>query len=215
MRKWIPMLLVIAATLASMLIYSRLPEQVPTHWNMEGEADDWSSRFFGAWLMPLMMAVILVVLRLVPHIDPRRANYEKFRGAYEAIVILTMAFMLGLHLMLLAVATGVQVSLERVLPGAVGAFFIAIGVLLPRAHPNWFVGIRTPWTLTSDVVWEKTHKFGGILFTASGALTVAAALVAPRAATWVLIATGTVTAISVVAYSFVVWKRDKESRSVT
>ena len=213
MRKWIPTLLVIAATVASLLMYSRMPDRVPTNWNMAGEAQGSSSRFLGAWLLPLMMAVILIILRLVPHIDPRRANFEKFKGAYEAIVILTMAFMLGLHLMLLALATGSQVPVARVIPGAVGAFFIAIGILLPRAHPNWFIGIRTPWTLTSDVAWEKTHKFGGTLFIATGILTVLAALVAPRTATWVLIAAGTVTVISVVAYSFIVWKREKEGRS--
>lgn len=213
MRKWIPLLLVIAAIVASVLVYSRMPERVPTHWNMSGEVDGWSSRFFGAWLMPLMMAVILVILRLVPHIDPRGANYEKFRGAYDTIVALTMAFMLGLHFMHLAFAVGVDIPVEKVIPAAVGVFFIVIGILLPRVHPNWFIGIRTPWTLTSDIAWEKTHKLGGTLFIASGALVIAAVLVAPRTATWVLVAAGSVTAISVFAYSFIVWKRDKGSHS--
>lgn len=214
MRKWIPALLVIAATIASIVVYPQMPERVPTHWNIEGEVDGWSSRFFGAWLMPLMMAVILVILRMVPLIDPRRANFEKFQGVYEAIIGVTMAFMLGLHIMLLALATGSNVPIARVIPAAVAVFFIVLGFLLPRAHPNWFVGIRTPWTLSNDVVWQKTHKIGGLLFVATGVLTLLAVLIAPRLATWVLIMAGVVTVVSVFAYSFIEWRREKESSAV-
>jgi uncharacterized membrane protein len=167
MRKWIPYLLIIAAVVASIVVYPRMPERVPTHWNMAGEVDGWSSRFFAAWLSPVMMAVMLVILRALPHIDPRRANYAKFSGMYEALIMVTMAFMLGIHLMLLSLATGSQVPVARVIPAAVGVFFMIIGAMLPRAHPNWFVGIRTPWTLTSDASWQKTHRLGGALFIAS------------------------------------------------
>ena len=99
MRKWIPSLLVVVALIASIVVYPRMPERVPTHWNMSGEVDGWSSRFFAAWLPPLVMAGILVIMRLIPHIDPRRANYEKFSGMYHGLIVLTMAFMLALHLM--------------------------------------------------------------------------------------------------------------------
>jgi uncharacterized membrane protein len=208
-RKWAPILLIVAATVASLVVYPNMPERVPTHWDITGKVDGWSSRFFGAWLMPLMMAVILVILRVVPLIDPRRANYEKFAGAYEWIVTLTILFMFGLHVMLLLVATGTNVPVGRVMPAAVGAFFIALGVLLPKAHPNWFVGIRTPWTLTSDVSWEKTHRLGGILFSACGVATILTTLVAPDRALWVLMAGGIATAVSLLAYSYVVWKRDR------
>jgi uncharacterized membrane protein len=213
MRKWIPIVLIAAATIASVIAYPAMPERVPTHWNMAGDVDGWSSRFLGAWLMPLMMAVILIILRVVPLIDPRRANYAKFSGAYEAIVSVTMVFMFGLHLMLLAAATGSKVPVGRIVPGAVGLFFVFIGWLLPKAHPNWFIGIRTPWTLTSDVAWEKTHRLGGVLFAACGVATMIAALVVPEQAIWILIATTVATVVSLLAYSFIVWKRDKQPAS--
>jgi uncharacterized membrane protein len=209
MRKWIPYLLIIAAVVASIVVYPRMPERVPTHWNMAGEVDGWSSRFFAAWLSPVMMAVMLVILRALPHIDPRRANYAKFSGMYEALIMVTMAFMLGIHLMLLALATGSQVPVARVIPAAVGVFFMIIGAMLPRAHPNWFVGIRTPWTLTSDASWQKTHRLGGALFIASGLLAVLAAVAVPRLASWVLLAAGLVTVGVVFFYSYVTWKQDK------
>jgi uncharacterized membrane protein len=208
MRRWVPILLIVAAVIASIVAYPGMPERVPTHWNTAGEVDGWSSRFMGAWLMPLMMAVILVVLRVVPLIDPRKENYTKFAGMYEALIGVTMLFMLGMHVMLLAIATGSDIAVGRVLPAAVGVFFVVIGLLLPRARSNWFVGIRTPWTLTSDLSWEKTHRLGGILFAGCGVATVLASLFAPDRAVWVLIATGAATAISVLAYSYIVWKQD-------
>jgi len=208
-RKWIPPVLIVLAMVASVIAYPHMAERVPTHWNMAGEVDGWSSRLMSAWLMPLMMAVILVILKLVPHIDPRKQNYEKFRGAYDAIVILILAFMLGLHVLMLAAATGRGVPFERIIPASVGAFFIVLGFILPRAHPNWFIGIRTPWTLSSDVSWERTHRLGGTLFMLTGALTLVSALIAPESSPWVLVSGGMVTVISLFIYSFIVWKREQ------
>jgi uncharacterized membrane protein len=191
--------------------YPSMAERVPTHWNMQGEVDGWSSRYVVAWVIPLVMASMLVIFRILPHIDPRRANYEKFRGAYDAIVIATVVFMTGLHMLLLASATGSEVPIGRIIPAAVGAFFMVLGVLLPRAHPNWFIGIRTPWTMTSDVAWERTHRLGGTLFLLSGVLTVLASVATPRQAAWVLIVSASVTGVTVIAYSYVVWRQEKNA----
>lgn len=214
MKRWISPLLVVVSVIASVVAYPSMAERVPTHWNMQGEVDGWSSRFVVAWVIPLVMATMLVIFRILPHIDPRRANYEKFRGAYDAIVITIMVFMTGLHMLLLASATGSEVPIARVIPAAVGAFFMVLGVLLPRAHPNWFIGIRTPWTMTSDVAWERTHRLGGTLFLLSGVLTVLASVVTPRQAAWVLIVSASVTGVTVIAYSFVVWRREKNAMSM-
>lgn len=209
MRKWIPALLVIAAMIASIVAYPGMDERVATHWNMSGEADGWSSRFAAAWLVPLVMAVMVVVFRILPHIDPRRDNYEKFSGAYDAIVIMILAFMLGMHLLLLATGSGYDLPVARLVPASVGIMFVVLGLLLPRAHPNWFVGIRTPWTLSSDVSWERTHRLGGTLFMLSGALAVVSAFAFPDKAAWVLVASGVGSVVLLFVYSFVVWKQDK------
>ena len=212
-KSWISPLLVVAAVIASVIAYPSMADRVATHWNMQGEVDGWSSRFIVAWMIPLVMAVMLVIFRILPHIDPRRASYEKFRGAYDGIVITTLAFMLGLHALLLASATGSEVPVGRIIPAAVGAFFMVLGVLLPKAHPNWFIGIRTPWTMSSDVAWERTHRLGGTLFMLSGVMAVLASVVAPRQAAWVLIVSASVTGVAVIAYSFVVWRREKAAIS--
>ncbi|MEO8192329.1 MAG: DUF1648 domain-containing protein [Gemmatimonadales bacterium] len=213
MRKWIPALLVIIAVAASAALYPTLPERVATHWDMTGQPNGWSSRFWGAWMIPLIMAVIWPLMRLLPHIDPHRANYVKFAGMYEALIILTLAFMLGLHIMLLMAATGTRIPTQRVVMTGVGLFFVAIGLMLPRVHPNWFVGIRTPWTLSSELSWERTHKAGGPLFAAVGALTVLTSIIAPTASVWVLAVSATALVVFLFVYSYRVWKTDPGRRS--
>ena len=213
MRKWIPALLVIAATVASIVMYPQLPERMPTHWSMSGEVNGWSSRLFGAWLVPVMMAVIWIVMRALPHIDPRRENYEKFRGLYETLIVLTLVFMLGVHIMILAKSVGSNIDVGRYALSAVGLFFVAIGFMLPKAHPNWFVGIRTPWTLTSDLSWERTHRIGGPLFIIAGALTTVTGLISPSLTVWVLLASMLPVTIFLFVYSYRVWKDDTNRRS--
>jgi uncharacterized membrane protein len=99
--------------------------------------------------------------------------------------------------------------MERVLPVGIGVLFIVIGNLLPRARPNWFVGIRTPWTLSSDRVWEKTHRFGGQVFVGGGILMLLSGLVLAQwahVAVFIIIA---LCAASVLVYSYVEWKREQ------
>jgi uncharacterized membrane protein len=209
MRSWIPLLIIAAAIAASAAVYPSLPLTVPTHWDMLGRPNGWSSRLWGAWLMPIFLVGAWALMRVLPSIDPRGSNYVKFGGAFEGIIITTMLFMLGLHAIILRAALGYPVAIERVLPLAMGVLFIVIGNLLPRARPNWFVGIRTPWTLSSDRVWEKTHRFGGRVFVASGLLILLGALVMPQWEHIVLFIVVLVCVASVLVYSYLEWKREQ------
>jgi uncharacterized membrane protein len=212
MRKWIPAALILAAVTASIIVYPQLPERMPTHWSASGDVNGWSNRLWGAWLVPVIMALVWVVMRAIPHIDPRRANYAKFAGMYDALVILILSFMLVMHVIVLAAATGTPVRMDRIMMPLIGSFIAAIGFLIPRAAPNWFVGIRTPWTLTSDVSWEKTHKLGGPLFTAFGVLMIVAGFFAPEQAIWVLVTAAVALVVFLFAYSYQVWKTDSLKR---
>ena len=208
MRKWIPTLLVIIAVVATLVVYPRLPEQVPTHWNLQGEVDDWSSRLWGSWTIPLVMAFMLLAFRAFPLIDPRRENYAKFAGAYEGMLLLILLFMLALHLSLLATMLGRPMSVMRLMPVGVGLLLIGIGVLLPKAHANWFIGIRTPWTLSNDRVWERTHRVGGYVMIATGILIAASALLSPPWTYRVMAAAIAAMAVILVAYSYFAWREE-------
>lgn len=213
MRKWIPLLIVAAALIASALVYPDLPERMPTHWNLAGEVDEWGPRAVGAWIIPVIIAFMWALMRWLPSIDPRGKNYVKFGGAFEGIMISVMLFMLVLHGLTLRAALGYPVAMERIVPVGVGLLFIVIGNLLPRARPNWFVGIRTPWTLSSDRVWEKTHRVGGRLFVAGGIIVTLSTFLG---ATWserVLIAVVVVCSLGAVVYSYVEWRKEKGAAS--
>jgi uncharacterized membrane protein len=210
MRKWIPLLIVAAAFIASAIVYPRLPEIIPTHWSgLDAQPDGWSSRAVGAWLMPAILLGMWGLLRVLPKIDPRGSNYAKFGGAFEGIIISVMLFMLGMHVIILRAALGHPAPMQRVVPLGIGVLFVVIGNLLPRARPNWFVGIRTPWTLSSDRVWEKTHRFGGRVFVAAGIVIVLGALVMPQWAHIVLTTSILVCLALVLTYSYVEWRREQ------
>src|SRR4051812_32634945 len=114
MRKLIPPLIVLAAIVASVVVYGDLPASMPTHWNTDGDVNGWSSRVFGAFLMPVMLAFFWLLLRFIPRIDPRGQNFAKFGGAFEGIMIAVMLFLLGLHFLVLRAALGHHVAMERV-----------------------------------------------------------------------------------------------------
>jgi len=209
MRKWISLLIVAAGFIASAVVYPRLPETIPTHWDFSGHPNGWSSRFWGAWLIPIFLLGMWALVRILPRIDPRGSNYAKFGGAFEAIIDTIMLFMLALHIVALRAALGHPMQMQRILPIGVGVVLIVIGNLLPRARPNWFVGIRTPWTLSSDRVWEKTHRFGGRLFVAGGLIITIASFLWVQEAHVILFVVMALVASSVMIYSYLEWKREQ------
>lgn len=209
MRKHLPPLIIITAVVVTALVYPQIPERIPTHWNIQGEVDKWSSRLWGAWLIPLIMPVLWGIFRALPHIDPRKENYVKFASTYEWIVALAMGFMLLLQGVVLRAATGHDVPMERVMPFGVGVMFVIIGNLLPRARSNWFVGIRTPWTLSSERSWERTHRLGGYVLVFTGVALVVSAFVAPTRGLVLLPFIVFPAVLVLIGYSYVVWKQDK------
>ena len=213
MRKWIPLFIIAAAFIASAIAYPRLPETIPTHWNMDGQPDGWSSRAFGALITPVILLFVWGFARVLPAIDPRGANYAKFGGAFEAIFDSLMLFLLGMHIVLLRAGLGYPVQIQRIAPFGIGVLLIVIGNLLPRCRPNWFVGIRTPWTLSSDRVWEKTHRIGGRLFVAAGFLIAVAALFWVQWVHVVLITSILLATAAVLIYSYLEWKREQSPAS--
>ena len=178
---------------------------------MSGEANGFSSRELGAWLMPMIMFGVWVFMRVLPRLDPLRENYKRFENTYLAIITIVLVFLGLLHVMVLGIALGWPISMGRVVPLMLGALFVALGLLLPRAQRNWFVGIRTPWTLSSDKVWERTHKLGGWLFVAAGLVLMLASFARPDALMPVLVATITIASGVPLIYSLVLYLNEKKS----
>lgn len=173
MRKWYPAVLVVAAFAMSLAVYSRLPDPMVIHWGPNGQPNGWASRLFGAFAIPLMMSVFAILFRVLPDADPRKDNYEKFWSSYDLIATSVVTLCFVVQCVLLGKALGLPIPVERVAPAAVGAFYICLGNVFPRLRSNWWIGIRTPWSLSSDENWARTQRVGGYLFVAAGVLLLA------------------------------------------
>jgi len=173
---WLLLAFIVFTLIAGISLYSSLPEQVPSHWNIKGEVDDYSNKFFAIFFFPGINFVLFVLLIVLPKIDPRKRNYEQFKGVYNIFRWIIHLFLGIIYLLTLiyavwdsaAIPTFMQVSF--IVPFLVSLLFIIIGNYLGKIKDNFFVGVRTPWTLSSKEVWLKTHRLTGKLFVLSGVI---------------------------------------------
>jgi uncharacterized membrane protein len=201
-----------AMFLASILVWPVAPEELPVHWNAAGEVDAYGGRFQGLLLLPLLATAVYLLMRFLPRLDPGRANYAQFAGAFAVVRLAVLLCLAIVHLVVVLWAVGIALEVARVVPMAVGAMLIVVGSVLGKLRPNWFVGIRTPWTLSSKRAWVKTHRLGGYVFVLLGVLLIVWGVSRPAFSGEVLL--GAVAAIAGVAvalltiYSYAVWRGD-------
>jgi uncharacterized membrane protein len=165
------LIMIAVATVAGLLLWNRLPDQIASHWNIHDQVDGYMSKFWGVFLLPLISLGVFALFRLVPSIDPLKANIAQFRETLNLFILLIVGFLLYLYGLTLAWSLGyTNFKMSGALLPAIGLLFIFIGFLLRQAKRNFFIGIRTPWTLSSDTVWNETHRIGAVLFMVSGVL---------------------------------------------
>jgi len=211
-NRWLGFVVAAVALALGVWAWPRLPARVPTHWNIHGVPDWYSSRLVAVLLMPGIVLALNGLFRILPLLDPRRVNYEKFQDTYWLIANALVLFLLGVHALVIANGLGVPVAMARLMPVGIGLLFIVLGNSLARVQPTWFVGIRTPWTLSSDTVWRKTHRTGGFTFVIAGGVMITAAFVS-GALVWVLLAAAAVLAVAVpVVQSYVLWRREQHEK---
>ncbi|MGH8214642.1 MAG: SdpI family protein [Rhodanobacteraceae bacterium] len=166
---WIASVIFVVVMLGvAVWIYPQLPAQTPIHWDAHGNVNGWMPRFWAAAFWPLMLLGLAVMFVILPVISPRKFEIRPFARTYGIVVLATLAFMLVVGTIGLLAGAGYHVSVQLVAPVAVGALFMVIGNFIGKFRKNFFVGIRTPWTLTSEVVWERTHRLAGWLFVLAG-----------------------------------------------
>lgn len=203
----ISLIAILAAGVASAAIYPRLPEMAASHWNAAGQVDGYMPRFWAAFLMPLVSTGLLLLFLAIPVIDPLKANIAKFRTYYNAFIALIIVFMLFIHAITLAWNLGYdQFNIGNAIIPAVGVILIFAGVIMMKAKRNFFIGIRTPWTLSDDTVWEETHKLGGKLFIAAGIITMLTVFLGERGI-WIMLPAALLAGFVPVVYSYFLWRR--------
>lgn len=185
-----------------------LPNPAPIHWNAAGEVDGYGSPLLAALMAPAIVTVLAVLTPLLPRIDPRGERYMAFAGTYHLIMNAIALFLTLTHLVTIAYALGWPVPVATTISVGVGLLLAVIGNELGRVQPNFFVGIRTPWTLADPEVWRRTHRVGGRAFVALGALIALAPLLLPPSLVAAVVGGGAVgVVVFVFVYSYWVWRR--------
>jgi len=188
----------------------RLPEMVPSHWNAAGQINGYAPRTSALWLMPLMILGTGLLLLFLPRIDPLRKNIDAFRPAYHWIVVTLAAFLVYLHGLTLLAGLGITFNMTYSLIPAESVLLVVIGFVTERARPNWFIGIRTPWTLSSPTVWEKTHRLGGLVFKIAGVLTLVGLALPELIGMYFSIVPLTIAVLIPTVYSYLLYQNEQK-----
>ena len=208
-KRWIGPVLVVAMLAFSLAVYGSLPAEVPTHWDWRGEADDWSSRAFGAFMLPGVALVLWLLLPALRKIDPRKTHYERFDETFWLMVNMILGFLAAMHVLALGAALGWPLDIGRAVNVLAGVMLMGLGNYLPRVRSNWWIGIRTPWTLDNERVWRETHRVAGVAFVAAGAITLLTAFLPASVGYPVLMVSIATAALLPTIYSFVLYRREK------
>lgn len=204
--------LVLLAVVFSVAVYNRLPDRMASHWGINDEVNGTTSRFWGAFLMPIITLAMLVLFLLLPGIDPLKANIATFRPIFNAFIVAILVFLAYLHVLTMLWNLGYHgFRMSTALLPGMGLIFILTGLLLSRAKRNFFIGIRTPWTLSSDRVWAETHRAGSVVFIVCGLIAMAAVFTPGPIAFGLVIVPILVASLGLVVYSYVLYQRETRS----
>lgn len=181
---------------------------LPVHWNAAGEADRYGGKAEGLLLLPAIMVGVLLLFNLIRYIDPLRANIVRSGQAFRAVLLGVLFLMAVLHTGAVLSALGYPINIGLLAAPAVGLMFIVMGNYMGKIRRNYMFGVRTPWTLASDLAWNKTHRITGKLFVLSGLLTIGASFLGSTIAFFTMMVSILGTVIFAMIYSYLVWKRD-------
>jgi uncharacterized membrane protein len=201
--------LVLVAFVISVYFYPKMPQQMASHWNAQSQVDGYMGKDVGLFIMPGVMAGMALLLNFIVYLDPLRRNIEKFRPYYEGFIVFMCIFMLAIQYHIILWNLGIQISTNVVIPIGIGLMFYYCGILCERAKRNWFIGIRTPWTLSSDRVWARTHRVGGLLFKVAG-IAAFIGIAFQKYVIYFILVPMLAVAVFTIVYSFVIYQQEKQ-----
>jgi uncharacterized membrane protein len=203
------LLMIAAATIAGIVLWNQLPEEMASHWNANDQVDGYTSRFAGVFMLPLITLGLFLLFLVIPNIDPLKANIAQFRDVFNLFIVLMAAFMLYIHALTLRWNLGyTDFGMSKAMLPAMGILFFFIGYMMRKAKRNFFIGIRTPWTLSNDKVWDETHRLGSVLFMISGVFAFVGSFFGGMTAFWFLFVPIIGSTLITLVYSYVIYQRE-------
>jgi len=189
--------------------YPQFPDRVASHWNAQGQVDGYMSKFWGLFLLPIILLGMWLLFLVIPKIDPLKHNIEKFRKYFDAFIALVVLSLFYIYVLTILWNLGKTFDMGRAMMPAIGILFFYAGVLISHAKRNWFIGIRTPWTLSSDNVWDKTHKLGAKLFKIAGVIAFLG-IFSQGAAIWLVLVPAIFFSLYIIIYSYFEYKKEEK-----
>ena len=204
---WFIIALIVFYYILGFVLYPHLPESVPSHWNTAGEVDGYMSKLTHVLFLPSLTLCIYLFMSFAPVIDPKPQNYRKFMGVFEKFRVFMVFFLGVLYISTLLFALGYPVSIGKVVRVTIGVMLIFVGNYFGKIRYNFTFGVKTPWTLANEEVWNKTHRVSGPLWVASGFVWILSVFLSEKMAFW--ISMGTLIAVSLFGtiYSYIIFRR--------
>lgn len=169
-NKFFPALIVTLSFILAYYFYPLMPDYIATHWGVDGQANGYMDKFWGLYFMPFLSFTLYFLFTYLPATDPYKKNFDEFKSHYYLFIDIIYMFFMYMYLLIITWNLGYRFNMLQVLSPGFAMLFIFAGFLMGKAKQNWFVGIRTPWTMSSKIVWTKTHRLGAILYSYSGIL---------------------------------------------
>ena len=195
-------LIMLLPMVIGLILWNRLPEQIPSHWGINGEVDGWSSKPFAVFGFPAFLIAIHWVCVLASQIDPKRKNYHP--AMFQLVLWICPVISLITNTMVYVFALGYALRVEIIMPLLVGLMFIIVGNLLPKCRQTYTMGIKLPWTLENEENWNMTHRFGGKVWVLGGVVTMATAFLGSF---WILVGILIVMVAAPTIYSYLYYRK--------
>lgn len=205
---WFLLIILVLTFTIAISTYSKMPQSIASHWDASGNVNGYMSRTTGAFFIPILLAALSALLLLIPRIDPLKKNIKSFDNHYSNFVIVFILFMFLVYVHTVVWNLGYHIDILMVMPLAFFALFSSIATMLGEAKQNWFIGLRTPWTLSSETVWNKTHALGAKLYRYCAYISLLGLFFLPQSLYLIVIPILTVS-LYLVLYSYLEFEKEK------
>lgn len=213
-EEWLQLLILIAPFIYIPFVWDQLPNTIPTHWDLHGHPNGYSGKAFGTLVLPLMNLALAALLFFFSRIDPKALKMNLPATSLRAVRLLVTGLLFLVFCLTMAIALGTTLDLNVLFRFVMILFFLLLGNYLPTIQPNYFIGVRTPWTLEDPENWRKTHRLAGRLWVIASMITALLEVVLPAsiADTFFYLYLGVII-IPPIAYSFWLFQQKKKQRS--
>jgi len=185
-------------------------DRVASHWNIDGNVNGYLPKFWGIFLLPMILIGLYLLFLFIPKIDPLKKNIQRFRKYYDSFILIIILFLFYVFILTILSNFGYIFNMTKILIPAIGLLFFYIGIIMKKLKRNWFIGIRTPWTLSNDEVWEKTHKLASVLFKTAGIILFFSILFPSKYFLWFILVPIFIIIVWLVLYSYLEYKKIKK-----